>query len=304
MGFPGIAPEVLIHRLNHPGKKIRMVLDTDTYNEVDDQFALTYALKSADRLKVEAVYAAPFHNDRSSCPADGMEKSYSEILRILEFMKTAPEGFAFKGSEGYLEDAYTPRKSPAAEDLIRRAKSMGPDELLYVVAIGAITNVASAILTDPEIIHKVVIVWLGGNSFHCNEYNEFNLSQDLHASRLIFDCGVPLIHIPCHGVASHLHTTIPELDYYLLGKSEVGTYLTNIVRSYTHDPYGWSKIIWDIAAIAWLINPDWVPTTLVHSPILTDQLTWSFDSRRHFIRSASFVRRDPIFADMFTKLTK
>jgi hypothetical protein len=45
-----------------------------------------------------------------------------------------------------------------------------------------------------------------------------------------------------------------------------------------------------------------VPTDLVHSPILTDQVTWSFDQSRHFIRSANFIHRDPIFRDLFTKL--
>lgn len=32
--------EKLIPRLRLPGGKLNMVLDTDTYNEVDDQFAL------------------------------------------------------------------------------------------------------------------------------------------------------------------------------------------------------------------------------------------------------------------------
>ena len=61
-----------------------MVLDTDTYNEIDDQFALVYALLCPEKLNVEAVYAAPFTNDRSTGPGDGMEKSYEEILRLLE----------------------------------------------------------------------------------------------------------------------------------------------------------------------------------------------------------------------------
>jgi hypothetical protein len=98
-------------------------------------------------------------------------------------------------------------------------------------------------------------------------------------------------------------TTIPELECYLMGKSEIGTYLTEIVKGYTNQPFGWSKVIWDVTAIAWLINPDWVPTSIVHSPILTDQVTWSFDTTRHFIRSATYIRRDPIFADLFRKLT-
>ncbi|MBE0698068.1 MAG: nucleoside hydrolase, partial [Anaerolineaceae bacterium] len=40
-----------------------MVLDTDTYNEIDDQFAVVYALLSPEQLQVEALYAAPFTND-------------------------------------------------------------------------------------------------------------------------------------------------------------------------------------------------------------------------------------------------
>lgn len=90
-----------------------MVLDTDTYNEVDDQFALAYALLSPEKLKVEAVYAAPFHNARSESPADGMEKSYQEILRLLEFMNVPSEGFVYRGSTGYLQDIKQPIRSEA-----------------------------------------------------------------------------------------------------------------------------------------------------------------------------------------------
>ena len=74
----------LVKRLSLPEGKIDMVLDTDTYNEVDDQFALAYALLSPERLNVQAVYAAPFHNNRSSGPADGMQRSYDEIADILD----------------------------------------------------------------------------------------------------------------------------------------------------------------------------------------------------------------------------
>jgi len=41
----------------------RVVLDTDTYNEVDDQFALAHLLLAPELVRLEAVYAAPFFND-------------------------------------------------------------------------------------------------------------------------------------------------------------------------------------------------------------------------------------------------
>ena len=82
--FPQLSDAERLAKLTPPTGRVRMVLDTDTYNEVDDQFALVQALLSPDKLDVEAIYAAPFHNDRSSGPADGMERSYEEILRLLE----------------------------------------------------------------------------------------------------------------------------------------------------------------------------------------------------------------------------
>ncbi|MBS7176891.1 MAG: nucleoside hydrolase, partial [Clostridiales bacterium] len=57
--------EKLIRRLRRPEGKVDVVLDTDTYNEIDDQFALSYLVKSDDKLNLKAVYAAPFHNHHS-----------------------------------------------------------------------------------------------------------------------------------------------------------------------------------------------------------------------------------------------
>ncbi len=80
--FPAVAESRRIEMLKPPGKRpVRMVLDTDTYNEIDDQFALVYTLISPE-VSVQAVYAAPFHNNRSSGPGDGMEKSRVPCLRL------------------------------------------------------------------------------------------------------------------------------------------------------------------------------------------------------------------------------
>ena len=73
----------LLRRLEKPKGRVGVILDTDTYNEIDDQFALSYMLRSPEKLNVKAIYAAPFHNEKSNGPADGMEKSYQEILNIL-----------------------------------------------------------------------------------------------------------------------------------------------------------------------------------------------------------------------------
>jgi inosine-uridine nucleoside N-ribohydrolase len=150
--------------LEKPATGSSIVFDTDTYNEIDDQFALVYAVLSKESFNLEAVYAAPFSNNRADNPTKGMELSYEEILRILDKMDVAHEGFAFKGSKKYLSKDLTPESSPATEDMIKKALQHSPEKPLYVVAVGAITNVANAILLKPEITKNIVVVWLGGHA--------------------------------------------------------------------------------------------------------------------------------------------
>ena len=302
MTFPQLSDQFRLNRLQPPTGEVRMVLDTDTYNEIDDQFALTYALLSPEKLTVEAVYAAPFHNNRSSGPGDGMEKSYAEILRLLDFLGVAADGFAFRGSTKYIGPARRPQDNAAVRDLIDKALASPADDPLYVVAIGAITNVASALLIEPEIIQNIVVIWLGGHNLNWSHTSEFNLKQDVPAAQIVLDSGVPFVIVPCLGVTSHLQTTLPELQACIGGVNRVGDYLCQIFSEYRPDSFAASSVIWDISTIAWLINPQWAPSDLVNSPVLTDQVTWSVDRSRHLVRVANFVQRDPIFRDLFSKI--
>lgn len=301
MPFPKLSTTQLLSQLEPVSGRISIVLDTDTYNEIDDQFALVYGLLSPERFNFEAVYAAPFHNNRSSGPEEGMEKSYEEILRVLQRMNKAPEGFVFKGSRQWMAAPDQPVSSEAVDDLIARAKAdrEGP---LYVVSIAAPTNVASAIAKAPEIIDRIVVVWLGGHPTNWHSAHEFNLQQDLVSSRLLFDSGVPLVLLPCINVAEHIRTTQAELERFVKGQGAIGDYLFEIFSAYSDNHFAWSKEIWDLAPLAWLVNSKWMQSALVHSPILTNDHTWSHDPRRHIIREVLSLNRDAIFRDLFQKL--
>ena len=293
--------EAQVRALELPEGKIDMVLDTDTFNEVDDQFALAYALLSPERLNVEAIYAAPFYNSRSTGAKDGMEKSYQEIQRLLGKMNRTEN--VLSGSEAFLpESGYV--DSPAARDLVERAMARADGERLYVVAIGAITNVASAILMEPKICEKIAVVWLGGHPTSYPTALEFNLSQDVRAARIVLDCGCPLTLVPCLGVASHLLTSVQELSACIGGKNPLCDALVELFAAYSDDHFAWAKEIWDVSTIAYLINPEWVPTKIVHSPLLTDDSHWAHDENRHLIREVYFCRRNPIFRDLFEKLAR
>jgi len=336
---------------------MRLIIDTDTHNEIDDQFALAWALLSQDRLEIEGILAEPYsfaHHQapllaayeqmsnqeagvqkevpivgsyhswaqnlvnanvdprtvKFVLPDEGMELSYQEILKVYGLMDADPTGLVFRGSPGYLPSLEQPIQSEAVDHLIARA--MADDKRpLYVLAIGAITNIASAILIEPKIIENIVVIWTSGYPSRSNMSNltSLNLVQDVLASRLLFDCGVPHVYLPGFYIGAQLTLSLPDMAEWVRGRGKIGDYLYHL---YTHNPihkqrgivdhFARTWVIWDVINIAWMLNPEWVPSQLTRSPILTDDLHWQHDPSRHLMREAVGINRDAIFRDFFTKL--
>lgn len=300
--------ESLLGRLKKPAGPVDAVLDTDTYNEIDDQFALALMVKSSGRINVKAIYAAPFHNSRSNGPADGMEKSYTEIMNILALMgedRLTP--FVKKGSPCYLPSETEAVDSPAARDLVERALAYTSEKPLYVVAIGAITNVASALLMKPEIRDRIVIVWLGGHAVHWPHTNEFNMKQDVAAARVVFGSGAALVQLPCMGVVSEFRVSGPELDYWFKGKNKLCDYLARYTSESAIKDGGlstWTRVVWDVTAVAWLLDGDFTLDYLLPSPIPQYDHHYGFDPGRHFIRYVYGIKRDALFKRLVETLSK
>lgn len=297
-----------IKNLERPQGKIDVILDTDTYNEIDDQFAVAYMIANPQKLNVKAIYAAPFLNPKSTSPGNGMERSYDEILKVLSMIKSAEnlKDSVYKGSDKFLTDEKTPVISPAAEHLAKFAMEYSPEKPLYVAAIGAITNIASAILINPKIIDNIVVVWLGGHAMHWHDIREFNMIQDVAAARIIFGCGVPLVQLPCNGVVSAFTLSEADLTQWLLGKNKISDYLArNTIEEASSYAAGkpWTRVIWDVTAIAWLLDGKFFAERLEKSPIPEYDGHYAYNPHRHFIKYIYHVNRDRLFEDLIEKLT-
>ncbi|MBO5068936.1 MAG: nucleoside hydrolase [Roseburia sp.] len=300
--------EQYLKNLKVPTTKVDVVIDTDTFNEIDDQFAVSYLMASSDKLNLKALYAAPFFNHHSESPRDGMRKSYEEILRLLEL--TGRREFipvTYKGSETYLPDEKTPVISDAAENLVERAMQYSSEKPLYVVAIGAITNVASALLIKPEIAERIVLVWLGGHGREFHDNKEFNLHQDIAAARVIFKSGTPVVQLPCMGVVSSFSVPYVELEHYLRGKNALCDFLVDRVRdevaSYS-EGLAVSRVLWDVTAVAWLLNDDnkFMLARLDTLPVPEYDGLCAYDHSR-LIQYVYHINRDTLATDLFMKLT-
>lgn len=305
--------EQFFKNLDSPTGKVDVILDTDAYNEIDDQYAIAYMIMSGERLHVKGICAAPFTSlfggDKAATPAEGMEKSFDEIQKILQLMEREDLcSKVYKGSETYLKEESTPVSSQAASFMAKLACDYSPEHPLYIVAIGTITNVASAILMNPDMKENTVIIWLGGNAHHMNDTFDYNMLQDIAAARVVFGCGVPLVQLPCFGVVDHFATSRYELEHWLLGKNRLCDYLVqNTIQeaeSYAHG-CPWTRVIWDVTAVAWLLNDDqrFLKDELRRSPIPEYDYHYGFDNRRHFIKYVTEIDRDRLFGDLFEKLS-
>ena len=302
-----ITTEQRIKNLAVPHGPVDVVLDTDAFNEIDDQFAICYLLKNKEKLRTKAIYAAPFWNGRSESPEDGMEKSYDEILKLLSIMgESVP---VYKGSKTYLPDEETPVISDSARNLAERAKAYSPENPLYIIAIGAITNVASAILLDPAVAENTVVVWLGGHALHMSHTKEFNMYQDVAAARVIVKSGVPFVQLPCAGVVSTFTVSKPELLYWLKDKNPLADYLAQNAID-TADSYAegkpWTRCIWDVTAVAWLLNDHdrFMLSRLIHTPVPTYDNRYVDNPDGHLMQYIYFIHRDSLMEDLFRKLTE
>lgn len=302
--------EQFLKNLECPTGMIDVVLDTDTYNEIDDQYALSYMLACGEKLNVKGICAAPFFNSNSTSPSDGMFRSYDEILKLLKLAgREDLNSVVYKGSENYMADEETPVPSPAATFMADLSKEYSPEHPLYIVAIGAITNVASALLLNPEMKENTVIVWLGGHAHHMSHTREFNMYQDVAAARIVFGCGVPLVQLPCSGVVDHFATSRYELEHWLLGRNPLCDYLVqHSVEEAESYAAGrpWTRVIWDVTAVAWLMNDNknFMNEELRVSPIPEYDHHYGFDNRRHFIKYVTEINRDNLFEELFTRLSK
>ncbi len=299
--------EQRIKNLEVPLTKVDVILDTDAYNEIDDQFAIAYMLRSDDRINTKALYAAPFFNSNSTDPANGMEKSYDEIYKLLKMMNVKKD--VFKGSNNYLPDENTPVMSDAARDLAERAEAYSAENPLYVVAIGAITNIASAILINPKIVENIVVIWLGGHGFHFEHTKEFNLRQDIAAARVVMKSGVPFVQLPCGGVVSEFRISKPELEYWLLNKNPLATYLAEntieAAEQYAKDK-PWTRVIWDVTAVAWLLNDNerFLKTRICKAHLPAYDGTYEQSTIDTDIRYTYYINRDGLMNDLIQKLLK
>jgi len=240
---------------------IRVIIDADTANEVDDLYAIAWALLEP-RLEVVGLTSAQWHTNPRT-PNDSVGESQRLNKELLELLgKTAVP--APQGSNFPMVNEQRPQPSAAADFIIKEAMATPAGEKLSVVILGPCTNIASAILIEPKIIPKLSVNYLGfWYEEESNTWNkrEFNTNNDPNAVNAILNTANLEVRVMTATTSQHLVFEKTAMDTLLKNRGGIGDYL--IDRWETYDRF-WQEtdkektkwIMWDVAILEALAYPE------------------------------------------------
>lgn len=248
---------------------IRVVLDCDTANEVDDQFAIAHALGLPEGvLDVRGVVSV--HNTIAHGP--GSRDMYQdEAERVVGLCGSSVP--CITGADRPMNSRGEPAPSAGLEFLIDEARE-GP---LTVILTGPATDAASLLVAEPGLRENVRIVWLGGfgdaTAYGRHKFHELNGRADIAAWRVLFEEDVDLLHVPgWPAPAKLLVRAVPFAGEVRAVGNPISSYLAEILELWVAeyggpiDPQG-EKILWDVACVAAVAHPESV--TVERRPLPT-----------------------------------
>jgi len=281
---------------NIPGKneKMRVIIDADAKNEIDDQWAIMLALLSSDRFEIEGFIASNFDNNHGG-PA-GIEKSYEEIELLLKKSGFEDKYPVYKGSHP-MRYKYEPSASEGVDFIVQKAMESSASDPIWVIALGSATNLASAYLTNPEITDRVVFYWHGRTKWPEKCWN-FNVFGDRLAAITLFHAPVPLV---LFDTGTYLTCPMEESEQHVKPYGEIGKYLHDY--RYTNPWYMQSdKGFFDLGDIAALVDPDIALWQEVSCPEVDPDLSYKFTGKKGSILRCYHIDRDKTFQLLYDRL--
>lgn len=237
----------LVPSLPPAGKPIRILIDSDAAAEIDDQHAIALALLSPERFRVEGFIGTHFGDYGGS---EGARKSVVEIRTVLE-KAGMPDRYPVLRGADPLAYITRPTHAPGVDFLIERALAGDDDDPLWILGLGAATNIASAWLQCPAIARKVRVFWHSRSQLWPQQFWSWNGWNDLRAARVLFESNLPLV---LFDTGTHLTCGMAESEARIRPHGVLGRYLHEIRQ---RDPLFQQddKGLFDLGDVACLIDP-------------------------------------------------
>ena len=288
-------------------KKIRLIVHTDCKNEADDQYALAHFLMTP-RFDVRGVVAGHFWKSPQEYGELGTAKaSFDEIIKVMDLMGIKDICPVLMGAAKEMPDEHTPAESEGVRFIIEEA--MKEETPLYVACLGAVTDVASALLMNPEIANRIIIIWIGGGTYP-EGGSEANLMMDINAANVIFASSAEVWQIP-RNVYKMFGVSLAELQLKVKPCGEIGKYLFEQLVEFNHKasennrpwPYGEIWGLGDQGAIAVLMeDAAKINYDTMAAPRVREDMTYDLAQKNREIRVYKTAEVRLTMEDFFAKL--
>jgi inosine-uridine nucleoside N-ribohydrolase len=278
-----------------PPGPVRIIIDADFANEVDDQYALALALGFPERFRIEGLIAAHFGDAGGS---GGIEKSWAEMHRVLEKAGRSGSVPTKRGLDP-LQYRDRIRANEGVDFIIERAKSAAPDDLLWLVLLGPATDAAAALLKDPSIANRLVVFWHGRTQWPVRAWN-FNAYNDIRAVRTIFELPCRLI---LFDTGTYLRIPPAETERRFSPLGPLGAYLHEI-RMRRPQYASPNKGFFDLGDIAAIADPSVARWEKVNAPGVDHDLRYDFRQNHGEIVRIYHVETEPVFGLLETALRR
>ncbi len=252
----------IVPQIPAPGVRLPVFIDTDAANEIDDLYAVALALAAPDCIDLRGLVASHF---AAKAGLESIDQSYDVLVELLNRAGMTGRYPLEKGSHPMRYPNHA-EPSRGVDLLIETARSCTPEHPLWVVCLGAATDLASAMLLAPDIRDRVRYLYHGRSE---NTWpwrtTQFNIYGDIIATKTLLESDVPLAWFD---TGTHLCADMNTTEAHLAGSGDLGRFLhdyRNRVPWYAAS----SKGFFDIGDIAWLIDPTLFTNTVVNAPGMT-----------------------------------
>ena len=187
--------------------------------------------------------------------------------------------------------------SEGVDFIIEEAMKCSAEDPLWLVGLGAATDLASAILARPEIAERLVLVYHGRTRWPELCYN-FNVFGDVRAARILFHCNAPMV---LFDTGTYLRAPMEETEKQLRPYGALGAYLHDYRKESPH----WSsprKGFFDLGDIAMLYDPSLGSYDKTPSPTVGWDLRYDFHNTHGEILRCFHVDRDGTFAALYRRV--
>lgn len=305
-------------KVENKPEKIKILIDTDANNELDDQHALAYAFLNNDIFEIVGVTVNNTYN------GEGIQGHYDEALRIIRLFNLEDKIPLKKGASGNYNEIVSNISAPdfdgfeAVDFIIQEAMKM-KDEKLVLLPVGKLTNVTLAILKEPKIIDKIRVVWLGSNYPDAGEYNldndttsvnpviESGVEFEMVTVRYGFPSGTAAVTVTRDDVAQNIKGKGPKAKVAITGRhggefTTFGDYSFNLFEHAEMHGNPPSRALFDMAAVAIVKDSEWAQKVEIPAPILSGNAWIEKPENTHKIYIWENFNRDAIVDDFFELL--